>query len=257
MTTSTADGGQVAQHRDTSHQLSSSESWNSARRGSPVWRATSFAAALRVSPAAMRRATHIRPDARSMRIGRVPGRLPTASLEMPTAPPEPPATTMVTSPRGGSATASVARASSEPRRTCSWSLVSSRQRAAAPLGAADAGQVPQRRRGAPGCLEQDRGPVVGGDACQPLPALATASWQEPLERPAWCRDAADDQCRQDRRGTGDGHHPATLVRPGAHQLAARVAHQRRARRPSPAPRHHRRAVAPAAPAARRSLLWAW
>ena len=227
MTTARPTRRQVAQHRDPSHQLPSSGSWNSARRGSPVSRATSFAAALRVCPGGHEAAP---PAARAGRAGRAsPGRLPTASPELPTAPPDPPATTMVTSPRGGSADG----ARRERRRA---------SHAGPARGAWSApGRGPPRRSGPQAPARSRRVAAVRPGASNRTVVRSSAAMRASRSRrsrPRRGRNPSNAQrgagmplatsAASTADGTRDGHDPATLVRPGAHQLAARVAHQRRA-----------------------------
>ena len=120
---------------------------------------------------------------------------------------------------------------SDPRTTCSWSLVSSRQTAPGRSGPQAAARSRSVAAGAARRLEQHAPPPVRGDRRQPLAPLAPAPGQEPLERPARAGDAARRHRRQHRRGA---RAPARPRRPRAAQAATRpspgIGHDRASRR---------------------------
>ena len=123
-----------------------------------------------------------------------------------------PATTIVTSPRGGSAAARAASSARVPRQISSCSFVSSRHSAAArsrPQVAARSASVAAARPGA-----SNRTVVRSSRRCAPGAAVAPcrAAAGTPRTRSARGQPARDER-RQNGRGTGDGHDLAAPRQP--------------------------------------------
>ena len=151
------------------------------------------------------------------------GRAPRSGARSPLAPPD---HDDAPRPRAGIAPSAACAASSpsDPRTICSWSLVSSRQTAAAPVGAAGRGEVAQRRREPRRRLEQDASPArrrrsraSRSRRSRPVRGRNPSNAQRGPAMPDAATRGEHRRCARDR------HDRAALRRPGGDQALARVA----------------------------------